>query len=133
MRKGYANLCVTLQDQIKNVTQHLRMKKMASKTTRMQDTTIAKFDDIKKIFGVETNDDMMNGLIALIPLHIAMVEKGLTIEQAIEKLNAVETKTEVRIIKKGINEFAFNDWKEKLFAYNEKASNEDKVIITQNL
>lgn len=106
---------------------------MASKPIRLDEMTINELNNMKTSMNLKSNDELVKQLLALSPLINVLAEKKMTIEQAIEKLNLDEVVTEVRIIKKGINEYAFNDWKDKLFAYNESVSDENKVIITQNL
>ncbi len=106
---------------------------MASKPIRLDEMTINELKTMKTSMNLNSNDELVKQLLALSPFLNVLSEKKMTIEQAIEKLNLDEVVTEVRIIKKGINECAFNDWKDKLFAYNESVSDENKVIITQNL
>lgn len=72
-------------------------------------------------------------MIDYIPLYIAVKEKGIDMNTAIEKINGETVKTEIRIIKKGINDIEFEKWIEKLFRYNESANPDDRVFITQNL
>lgn len=80
-----------------------------------------------------TNDGVVNTLASLIPLYAAMKDKGLSLEQAIEKLTADNVVTEIKIIKKGINESEFAIWKDKLFNHNANCDNDYKVFISQNL
>lgn len=86
----------------------------------------------KKEHGL-TNDGIMNALASLIPLYEVMKDKGLTLEQAIERLTADNVVTEIKIIKKGINESEFANWKDKLFNHNANCDNDSKVFISQNL
>lgn len=86
----------------------------------------------KKEFDV-ANDGMLNIFVSLIPLYTAMKDKGMTIEQAIERITADNVITEIKIIKKGINESEFAIWKERLFNHNANCEQDYKVFISQNL
>ena len=62
-----------------------------------------------------------------------MNEKGMDMNTVVDRINVETVKTEIVTIKKGINDIEFEKWKERLFKYNESASLEDRVFITQNL
>ena len=89
-------------------------------------------ETMKKEQGL-TNDGVVNTLASLIPLFVAIKDKGLSLEQAIERLTADNVVTEIKIIKKGINESEFAIWKDRLFNYNEKAPENERVFILPNL
>ncbi len=93
---------------------------------------IAAIDLAKKEHGL-TNDGIMNTLASLIPLYEAMKDKGLSLEQAIERLTVDNVVTEIKIIKKGINESEFAIWKDKLFNHNANCEDDSKIFISQNL
>lgn len=94
--------------------------------------TQSAIEGMKKEQGL-TNDGVVNTLASLIPLFVAMKDKGLSLEQAIERLTADNTVTEIKIIKKGINESEFAIWKDKLFNHNANCETIDRVFISQNL
>lgn len=94
--------------------------------------TQSAIEGMKKEQGL-TNDGVVNTLASLIPLFVAMKDKGLSLEQAIERLTADNTITEIKIIKKGINESEFAIWKDKLFNHNANCEDDSKVFISQNL
>ncbi len=86
----------------------------------------------KKKHGM-TNDGIFNTLASLIPLYEVIQNKGMTLEQAIERITADNLITEIKIIKKGINESEFAIWKERLFNHNANCEQDYKVFISQNL
>ncbi len=86
----------------------------------------------KKKHGM-TNDGIFNTLASLIPLYEVIQNKGMTLEQAIERITADNVITEIKIIKKGINESEFAIWKERLFNHNANCEQDYKVFISQNL
>lgn len=92
----------------------------------------AAIESAKKQYGM-TNDGILSVLISLFPLYEIMQTKGITLEQAIEKLKADNVITEIKVIKKGINESEFSIWKEKLFNHNVNSEQDNKVFISQNL
>ena len=77
--------------------------------------------------------EFLKMMIDYLPIYLAVKEKGIDMNTAIEKINGETVKTEIRIIKKGINDIEFEKWIEKLFRYNESANPDDRVFITQNL
>ncbi len=90
-------------------------------------------DSAMDTLSVKSRPDFLSKMISLMPLYCAMNEKGIDMDTAIERINADTVKTEIRVIKKGINDIEFEKWKEKLFHYNENANQDDRVFITQNL
>ncbi len=86
----------------------------------------------KKKHGM-TNDGIFNTLASLIPLYEVIQNKGMTLEHAIERITADNVITEIKIIKKGINESEFAIWKERLFNHNANCEQDYKVFISQNL
>lgn len=92
----------------------------------------AAIETAKKEYGL-TNDGIFNSLASLIPLYAAIKTKGMTIEQAIERLNSDNVLTEIKVIRKGINETEFAIWKDKLFNHNVNSDKEYRVFISQNL
>ncbi len=68
-------------------------------------------------------------LTAMVELYNAIDNKGLDMNAAIKKIES-ETTT---VIKRGINDIEFANWKVKLFKHNEDSAQEWKVFITQNL
>jgi len=82
---------------------------------------------------LKSKSEFLAKMIESLPILFAMSEKGMTVETVIERINSEAVKTEVVTIRKGVNDIEFEKWKERLFAYNESASLNDRVFITQNL
>lgn len=82
---------------------------------------------------LKSKSEFLTKMIESLPILFAMSEKGMTVETVIERINVETVKTEIVTIRKGINDIEFEKWKERLFAYNESASPNDRVFITQNL
>jgi len=82
---------------------------------------------------LKSKSEFLAKMIESLPILFAMSEKGMTVETVIERINVETVKTEIVTIRKGINDIEFEKWKERLFAYNESVSPNDRVFITQNL
>lgn len=82
---------------------------------------------------LKSKSEFLTKMIESLPILFAMSEKGMTVETVIERINVETVKTEIVTIRKGINDIEFEKWKERLFAYNESVSQNDRVFITQNL
>ena len=82
---------------------------------------------------LKSKSEFLAKMVESLPILLAMNEKGMTMETVIERINVETVKTEIVTIRKGINDIEFEKWKERLFAYNESASPNDRVFITQNL
>ncbi len=82
---------------------------------------------------LKSKSEFLTKMIESLPILFAMSEKGMTVETVIERINVETVKTEIVTIRKGINDIEFEKWKERLFAYNESVSPNDRVFITQNL
>lgn len=77
--------------------------------------------------------EMVDSMMEMLPVYKAIEENGLSVEEAVNKINAPQIITEYKIIKYGNNEIAFDRLKNRLMRYNESALKNERVFITQNL
>ena len=109
------------------------MARPGSKTITISETH---FNQVAALDGqLKTN---IENLIDLIPVANIIKSQGLSIEQAINRLMNVPTvtviqKDETTVLPRGKNRSEFEMWLDKLISHNEKASQDDKVYITQRL
>jgi len=100
---------------------------------RISDETNTVIETAINEFSLKSKSDFLAMMIEALPILYTMKDKGMTVETVIERINSEAVKTEVVTIRKGVNDIEFEKWKERLFAYNESASLNDRVFITQNL
>jgi len=100
---------------------------------RISDETNTVIETAINEFSLKSKSDFLAMMIEALPILYTMKDKGMTVETVIERINSEAVKTEVVTIRKGVNDIEFEKWKERLFAYNESASPNDRVFITQNL
>jgi hypothetical protein len=106
---------------------------MASVNVRVDDEFKKDFVTSKEESECKNEAEFLKLLLNIFPLYQAIQAKGLTMDDAIAKINADSIVTEIKVIRKGVNEIEFNKWMEKLFSHNATSEDEDKVYITQNL
>jgi hypothetical protein len=106
---------------------------MATFNTCIDDEFKTAIKTAKDEIGIKTDSEFLKTLFDILPIYLAVKEKGVTIEEAIDKINSDAVTSELKVIRKGINEIEFNRWLEKLIAHNEKHSIDERVFITQNL
>lgn len=72
-------------------------------------------------------------MIDYLPLLVLLKEENIDMNTAIDRIHNKMVETEIKIIKKGVNHYEFDNWKAKLFTYNKNANHNERVFITQNL
>lgn len=73
--------------------------------------------------------EMVESLIDWIPVYDYCEKNNITIEQAIKRLES----TTINPSRSSKNKDEFESWLEKIISYNEKASPNERVFITQRL
>jgi hypothetical protein len=84
---------------------------------------------------IKTNAHFLEIANSLMPLYAAMLEKGLTVEQVIEKINInIDYTSIVQIARKGSNQKPFEILKDKVMQYNVNCKDVDyRIELTPSL
>ncbi len=81
------------------------------------------------------NNELINRAIELMPLYELIKAKGMTIEQALERINTdINVTTIVKTIRKGVNEEPFNRLMVAIMEYNNVCKSQSfKIALTPSV
>ncbi len=96
---------------------------------------IEKIKTVMELHNIKTNGEFMETVMNLLPLLDVIQAKGLTIEQAVNRLNQDDNVvTIIQTIRKGANEKPFDMLLEKIVAYNLNCQdNSFKIALTPSI
>lgn len=111
------------------------MTAKSSKTIRLSDNSFNAVKTAMDTFNIKTQGEFMENMINLLPLYEVMQVKGLTIEQAISRLNQDgNIVTIIQTVRKGANEKPFDMLLDKIMSYNANCKDDLlKIALTPSI